>query len=106
MEISKSFQAEFKSPTFTPAAISDLRGRLGQSRADFARAMSVSLEDVYDWEEGCNPPTPAQRSYMARLEQHADEYSNKVAIRPTLETACRDRRVDQIHTSEITLKDS
>ncbi len=105
MEISTSFQSEFKSPTFTPADISELRGRLGQSRADFARAMNCLLEDVYAWEAGRVQPSTSQRSYMARLEQHADEYSDKVALRPSLENACRDRGVDQIHCSEITLKE-
>lgn len=104
MEINTSFQPEFKSPKFSPAQISGLRGRLGQSRADFARAMSVSLDVIYDWEEGRGEPSASQRSYMARLTQHADEYSDKVALRPSLELALRDRKVDQIHASEIVLQ--
>ena len=83
--------------------ITELRSRLGQSRADFARAMGVSLELVYDWQHGRVSPTAAQRSLLARLTQHADEYSDKVAMRPSLELALRDRKVDQIHSSEIVL---
>ncbi len=88
---------------FTGAQITELRGRLGQSRADFARAMGVSLELVYDWQDGRVLPTAPQRSVLARLTQHADEYSDKVAMRPSLELALRDRKLDQIHSSEIVL---
>lgn len=103
MEINTSFQPEFKSPEFSPAKITDLRGRLGQSRADFARAMSVTLEVVFAWESGAEKPTAAQRSYMARLAQHADSYAEKVALRPSLETALKDRKIAQIHASEVIL---
>ncbi len=106
LEINHSFQPEFKSPEFAPRQISELRGRLGQSRADFARAFSVSLELVYGWESGSEKPSPSQRSYMARLRQHAEEYSEKVALRPALECALRERGVDQIHASDITLAES
>lgn len=103
MEIHTSYQPEFKSPRFSALQIAELRGRLGQSRADFARAMGVSLELIYGWEKGQEIPSAAQRSNMARLAQHADEYAEKVAMRPSLEMALRDRRVDQIHASEIIL---
>lgn len=103
LEINHSFQPEFKSPEFAPQQISELRGRLGQSRADFARAFAVSLELVYAWENGSELPTQGQRSYMARLRQHAEEYSEKVALRPSLECALRTRGVDQIHSSDLIL---
>jgi DNA-binding transcriptional regulator YiaG len=100
----ESRSAEFKTPDYTSAQITELRSRLGQSRADFARAMGVALELVYDWQDGLVRPSPSQRSLMARLAQHADEYSEKVALRPALETALRERKVDQIHASEFVLK--
>lgn len=103
LEIHHSFQSEFKTPEFAPRQISELRGRLGQSRADFARAFNVTLDDVYAWEDGSVKPTQGQFSYMARLRQHAEEYSDKTALRPALECALRERKVDQIHTSAITL---
>ena len=106
LEINRSFQPEFKAPEFAPPQISDLRGRLGQSRADFARAFAVSLELVYAWENGTEKPTSGQRCYMARLRQHAEEYSDKVALRPALECALRERGVDQIHSSDLTLDES
>jgi len=105
LEINHSFQPEFKSPEFAPRQILDLRCRLGQSRADFARAFDVSLELVYGWENGSEKPTPGQRCYMARLRQHAEEYSDKTALRPALECALRARGVDQIHSSDLTLAD-
>lgn len=101
MEINTSFQPEFKTPEFTPAQISSLRGRLGQSRADFARVFAVSLETVFGWENGSVKPTLGQRSYMVRLSQHAEEYSEKTALRPMLECALRARKIDQIHSDEI-----
>lgn len=104
MEINTSFQPEFKTPEYTPAQICDLRCRLGQSRADFARAFGQPLETVYGWESGALKPTVGQRSYMVRLSQHADEYSEKTALRPVLECALKDRNVDQIHSAEVTVK--
>ncbi len=101
METTKNSQTS--GAGFSGAQITELRSRLGQSRADFARAMGVSLELVYDWQDGRVLPTSAQRSLLARLTQHADEYSDKVAMRPSLELALRDRKVDQIHSSEIVL---
>ena len=103
MEINTSFQPEFKTPDFTPAQISDLRLRLGQSRADFARAFDVAVELVFGWENGSTKPTSGQRSYMVRLGQHAEEYSEKTALRPALECALRDRKIGQIHTDDVTL---
>lgn len=101
-----SSRTEFVSPEFSPAQITELRSRLGQSRADFARAMGVPLELVYEWQSGQSSPSLPQRSFMARLVQHADEYSEKVALRPSLETALRERKVDQIHTADVTLNDA
>lgn len=103
MEIHTSFQSEFKTPEFKPADITDLRCRLGQSRADFARALGVSLEYVYGWENGTLIPTLGQRSFMVRLDQHAESYSEKTSLRPALECALRDRKVSQIHVDEVTL---
>ncbi|CAN5483483.1 hypothetical protein BH10BDE1_BH10BDE1_24820 [soil metagenome] len=103
MEINTSFQPEFKSPEYSSAQISDLRLRLGQSRADFARAFDVSLDLIFSWENGSTKPTIGQRSYMMRLAQHADEYSEKTALRPALECALRDRKIGQIHTDDVTL---
>ena len=104
LEVHHSFQSEFKTPEFSPQQITELRGRLGQSRADFARAFGVTLDDVYAWEGGTLKPSKGQLSCMARLHQHADEYSEKTAIRPVLECALRERKVDQIHSSAITLE--
>jgi DNA-binding transcriptional regulator YiaG len=103
MEINTSFQPEFKSPEYSPAQISDLRLRLGQSRADFARAFDISLDLVFAWENGSAKPTIGQRSYMVRLGQHAEEYSEKTSLRPALECALRDRKIGQIHTDDVTL---
>ena len=91
-------------PDMKPAEISDLRCRLGQSRADFARAFGVSLDVVYRWERGVQALTLGQRSYMVRLGQYAEEYSDQTARRPTLECTLRDRKVSQIHSDEVTLK--
>lgn len=103
MEINTSFQPEFKSPDYSPTEIAGLRLRLGQSRADFARAFDVPLEMIFAWESGAVRPTMGQRSYMVRLGQHAEEYSEKTALRPTLECALRERNIDQIHSSDVTL---
>jgi transcriptional regulator with XRE-family HTH domain len=103
MEINTSFQPEFKSPDYTPAQISDLRLRLGQSRADFARAFDVALDIVFAWENGSRKPTAGQRSCMVRLWQNAEEYCEKTALRPALECALRERKIGQIHTDDVTL---
>lgn len=103
MEISTSYQAEFKCPEFSPSAIMDLRCRLGQSRADFARSFGVSLEIIYSWENGQSIPSVLERSCMVRLSQQAEQYSDKTALRPTLECALRDQKVSQIHSDQVTL---
>lgn len=103
MTVSTSYQAEFTVPVFSPTEITGLRCRLGQSRADFARAFGVSLEIIYAWENGTGTPSVLERSCMVRLSQQAEQYSDKTVLRPALECALREQNVSQIHSDQVTL---
>lgn len=85
----------------TPSMISDLRYSLGQSRADFARTMRVSLETVFEWESGVKVPNAVETSSLIRLQQQSDAYAERTALRPVMETALRERHLDQIHTADV-----
>ncbi|MDZ4081404.1 MAG: hypothetical protein U1E10_00585 [Bdellovibrionales bacterium] len=89
------------SQTLTPSMISNLRYSLGQSRADFARTMTVSLETVFAWESGAQVPTAVEVSSLVRLRQQSETYAERTALRPVMELALRDRHLDQIHAAEI-----
>lgn len=85
----------------TPSMISNLRYSLGQSRADFARTMTVSLDTVFAWESGASMPNAIETSALIRLHQQSEAYAERTALRPSLEVALRDRHLDQIHAAEI-----
>lgn len=87
----------------TERSVWQLRCQLGLSRADFARLMAVSWDQVSQWEAGVSAPTSDQRALLTRLGQQSDSYSEKTALRPILEVALKERGLDQIHSSEITL---
>lgn len=81
--------------------ISSLRYGLGQSRADFARAMGVDWQTVFEWETGAKTPTPKQVAVMVRLQQQSEAYAERAALRPTMEVELRERHLSQIHSGEI-----
>lgn len=81
--------------------ISSLRYSLGQSRADFARAMCVDLQTVFDWETGSKLPNSAQVAAMIRLQQQSEAYADRTALRPAMEVELRERHLSQIHSEEI-----
>ncbi len=85
----------------TPSMISGLRYRLGQSRADLARTMSVSLETIFAWESGVTLPNAVETSSLIRLHQQSEAYADRTALRPSMEVALRDRHLDQIHVSDV-----
>lgn len=93
--------AQTTGQTLTPSMISNLRYSLGQSRADFARTMTVSLETVFAWESGAQLPTAVETSSLVRLRQQSEAYAERTALRPVMEIALRDRHLDQIHSAEI-----
>ncbi len=84
--------------------ISSLRYSLGQSRADFARAMSVDLQTVFDWETGATQPTPKQMATMIRLQQQSEAYAERTALRPAMEVELRERHLSQIHSEEVVVE--
>jgi DNA-binding XRE family transcriptional regulator len=81
--------------------ISSLRYSLGQSRADFARAMCVDLQTVFDWENGAKQPDSVQVAAMIRLQQQSEAYAERTALRPAMEVELRDRHLSQIHSEEL-----
>jgi transcriptional regulator with XRE-family HTH domain len=89
--------------TFFELKVSSLRYRLGQSRADFARAMSVDLQTVFDWESGERKPTSSQVATMFRLQQQSEAYAELTALRPVMETELKERHLSQIHSEECAM---
>lgn len=87
----------------SPSMISNLRYSLGQSRADFARTMAVSLETVFAWESGVQIPNSVETSSLIRLHQQSETYAERTALRPAMEIALRDRHLDQIHAADIVI---
>jgi hypothetical protein len=85
----------------TPSMISNLRYSLGQSRADFARIMAVSLETVFAWESGAQVPNAVETSSLIRLHQQSEVYAERTALRPAMEAALRDHHLDQIHSADV-----
>jgi DNA-binding XRE family transcriptional regulator len=87
----------------TPSMISNLRYSLGQSRADFARIMAVSLETIFAWESGAQVPNAVETSSLVRLHQQSEVYADRTALRPAMEIALRDRHLDQIHAADVVI---
>lgn len=89
--------------TFFELKVSSLRYSLGQSRADFARAMSVDLQTVFEWESGEKQPTPSQIADMFRLHQQSEAYAERTALRPAMEAELKERHLSQIHSEECAM---
>lgn len=89
--------------SFEGKDVQHLRCALGQSRADFARVFGVNWEVVMQWELGERTPTLQQLSTLIRLSQQAEAFAEKTMIRPALEVALKERKLDQIHESEVRL---
>lgn len=86
-----------------PSDVHRVRCALGQSRADFARFFAVNWETVLSWETGERLLTRSETALFIRLAQQADVFSEKTMLRPAMETALRERKLGQIHESELRL---
>lgn len=86
-----------------PLSLLRLRCGLGMSRADFARVLGVTWELVEAWESGQTEPTREMQLLITRLGQQAESHSERTALRPVLDVALKERRLEQIHASAVTL---
>ena len=56
---------------FTPPMIVELRKKLGLSVIEFAKAMGVHRQTVYEWQRGETHPTFAKLEEMNQLAERA-----------------------------------
>jgi transcriptional regulator with XRE-family HTH domain len=84
--------------------VSSLRYSLGQSRADFARAMNVDLQTVFAWEHGEKSPNSSQISKMVRLSQQSEAYAERTSLRPAMDLELKRRHLSQIHAEQVVVQ--
>lgn len=81
--------------------IRQLRYRLGWSRAELARILSLAPATVTSWEEGQIHPNDAHCNALLAILNQAESNAEKIQRRPIAEVVMRDRGLSQIHDLEV-----
>ena len=82
-------------------SIRELRLRMGWSRADIARRLGCSSEDVKMFEQGERTPESHMKSELEFLLRQADACSDEVRLTPSAENKCAQNALQQVDFSRI-----
>lgn len=91
--------------SFKNQDIRNLRQRLGWSVAEMARQMGCNSALIQKWEEGSAAPDSEALNQLRSLRNHVENYNERIAEKPILDTEVKSRRVAQLTHRDL-LKDN
>jgi|FLYM01.1.fsa_nt_gi transcriptional regulator with XRE-family HTH domain len=87
--------------SWTSSKLSDLRRRLGWTRAELSRRVGVQVTEIQAWEQGDSQPGHEVSIEFTSLESHLERYSESIAADPIAESFLQKNRLNQIFKNDL-----
>lgn len=90
--------------TWTGKRITDLRLKLGWSKAELGRRLGCKADRVSSWEEGLNEPSPEDIYHLDRLENQLKDYICNIQKLGYVDQVLKERSLSQIEDLELRIE--